>query len=334
MAVEVDPNERREATPDEDEDDRLSDTSSSLIETRSEEYPLYFIERDNRLFPSHGYPRYPFPVDTYEQERMNDQHDLLRVHLGGNIVAPVRQLLSQRPSQRQLIVLDLCTGTGKWPVEMAQEFPHVKFNALDIVPICTQYPPKNVNFVLWDASTRTWFPNASLDFVHARHCELLPADKYIAMLTEASRVLRPGGLIFLGEWFHLPVDAAGVSPPGVVAFYQALNSSLYFDYWIPTIPPFLVQIISQLGGFDDIQTRDYCIPIGDWAPNAARDLGVEFRNTLKTWVESATVVIAKAGHDEAAINKLVYDFLSDIFNIPGLHIAYRTVTARRTTPRT
>lgn len=82
---------------------------------------------------------------------MNVQHDLLRELLGGNIVTPVRDLLTQCPPQRQIKVLDLCTGTGKWyvirrvlivwlnrgrhlyrAVEMAEEFPHIKFNALDI----------------------------------------------------------------------------------------------------------------------------------------------------------------------------------------------------------
>lgn len=47
-------------------------------------------------------------------QRMNIQHDLLRELLGGNIVAAVRHLLTQRSLQRQIKVLDLCTGTGKW----------------------------------------------------------------------------------------------------------------------------------------------------------------------------------------------------------------------------
>ena len=83
---------------------------------------------------------------------MNDQHDLLKELLGGNYVGPVGEILARRPLQRQIRVLDLCTGTGKWyvtpscifiqranrrchlrrVVEMAEEFPHVKFNGLDI----------------------------------------------------------------------------------------------------------------------------------------------------------------------------------------------------------
>jgi len=86
---------------------------------------------------------------------MNIQHDLLRELLDGNYVSPVMDALARRPLQRQIKVLDLCTGTGKWyvtlyisilwaysrcnlrrVVEMAEEFPHAKFNGLDIGMWC------------------------------------------------------------------------------------------------------------------------------------------------------------------------------------------------------
>lgn len=47
---------------------------------------------------------------------MNIQHDLLKELLGSNYVGPVGELLARRPLQRQIKVLDLCTGTGKWYV--------------------------------------------------------------------------------------------------------------------------------------------------------------------------------------------------------------------------
>jgi len=327
MAVKIDPSARHEPASDDDEDN-LSDTSSILTEIGSQEFPGFFVERDDRLFPSHGDPPYPLPVDGHEQHRMNVQHDLLRELLGGNIVAPVRDLLAQRPPQRQIKVLDLCTGTGKWVVEMAEEFPHVKFNALDIAPISTRTPPVNVDFEIHDVTTSTRFSNSSFDFVHARHCGLLPDIEYHAMLVEASRVLRPGGLIFLGEWIHLPVDSTGRSPPGVTAFCQAFNASLLCEYSIPNIPLHLTHFISELGGFDDIQSRDYHMPIGDSAPRA-KDLGFKFRRTLRTWAESAATVIAKAEYDKDSVDKLVNGFVREISDVPGLQVVYRVVLARR-----
>lgn len=148
------------------------------------------------------------------------------------------------------------------------------------------------------------------------------------MLAEASRVLRPGGLIFLGEWIHRPIDSTGESPSGVTAFCQALDNSLLDEYGIPNIPPHLAHFISQLGTFDDIQAADFYMPIGDWAPRV-NDLGLKFRQTLRIWAKSAAVVIARTGYDEVEVDGLVEGFINDIFSIPGLQIAYRVVTARR-----
>jgi len=152
------------------------------------------------------------------------------------------------------------------------------------------------------------------------------------MLSEASRVLRPGGLILLGEWVHLPVDSStGRSPPGVTAFCQALDSSLLSEYAIEKIPPYLTDFITQLGGFDDIQPSDYHMPIGDWARSTprAKDLGVKFRQTLGIWTESAAMVLAKAEYDEGVVKGLVDGFMDETFNVAGLQVAYRVVTARR-----
>jgi hypothetical protein len=50
-----------------DNEDHFSDTSSILTEIGSQEFPGFFVEHDHRLFPSHGDPPYPFPVDADEQ---------------------------------------------------------------------------------------------------------------------------------------------------------------------------------------------------------------------------------------------------------------------------
>jgi len=157
---------------------------------------------------------------------------------------------------------------------------------------------------------------------------------YGAMLAETSRVLRPGGLILLGEWIHPPVDSStGISPPGVTAFCQALDHSLLSVYEIPKIPPYLIEYVSRSGDFSDIESRDYQMPIGDWDWSSPRtmDVGVNFRETLEIWTESAILVLKRAGYDEDQVNRLVNGFMGEISNVAGLQIAYRVVTARRAT---
>lgn len=67
MAVKISASARDGPALDDDED-HLSDTSSILTEIGSQEFPRFFVERDDRLFPSHGDPPYPFPVDGHEQQ--------------------------------------------------------------------------------------------------------------------------------------------------------------------------------------------------------------------------------------------------------------------------
>lgn len=152
------------------------------------------------------------------------------------------------------------------------------------------------------------------------------------MLSEASRVLRPGGLISLGEWINPPVDpSTGSSPPGVAAFCQALDNSLLSVYAIPNIPPYMTEFISRLGGFGDIQFHDYQMPIGDWtwpSPHA-KDMGIKFRQSLEIWTESAAMVIAGARYDKDEVKRLVDGFMNEISSVAGLQIVYRVVTARR-----
>lgn len=73
------------------------------------------------------------------------------MYLGGNYPGPVRHVLRQRGLGQQVRALDLGTGTGVWCVtscfeipqpleqqmgirvlDMARDFPHVRFDGLDI----------------------------------------------------------------------------------------------------------------------------------------------------------------------------------------------------------
>lgn len=45
-----------------------SDSSSDVTELEQDEFPTYFVERNGRLFHSHGSSPYPLPVDAAEQQ--------------------------------------------------------------------------------------------------------------------------------------------------------------------------------------------------------------------------------------------------------------------------
>ncbi|KAI0325261.1 hypothetical protein GY45DRAFT_1340222, partial [Cubamyces sp. BRFM 1775] len=150
-----------------DDDGTASDVSDDVVEVRSDEIPLYFEEREGRLFHSHGSSPYPLPVDADEQQRQTGLSRLLRRLIGDLSVGPVRELLAFAPVERRRVV-DLGTGTGQWVLDMAREFPHVKFYGVDIVPIATRYPPQNVIFEIHDIMEPFRYASGSIDMVHAR----------------------------------------------------------------------------------------------------------------------------------------------------------------------
>jgi hypothetical protein len=59
-------NPHNESFDDDDPFDHYS--TAGLVELGNDEFPVYFVERDDRLFHSHGNLPYPLPVDTPEQQ--------------------------------------------------------------------------------------------------------------------------------------------------------------------------------------------------------------------------------------------------------------------------
>jgi len=263
-----------------DDDDAASDASSELTELDREEFPAYFVERDGRLFPSHGGP-YPLPVDGLEQGRLNLLHELLKELLRGNYVGPVKDILLNNGSRSRLRVLDLCTGTGQWVLDMASEFPHVKFTGLDTVPIMTRHPPRHVYFEMHDVTTPFRFKSGSFDFVHARQISGMTSDRYALMLSEASRVLRPGGLLLLGEWAHnlailpLPSSNSAIQQiPATSHYYDVVNECMRITELVPNR---IKDLLRRMGAFGEVHVESYVMPIGDWNPDPRmRTLGTRF----------------------------------------------------------
>ena len=61
---------------------------------------------------------YHYPNDSIEVERLEHQHEILKMLLDGrNYLAPWSR---DNPPRK---VLDIATGTGRWAVEVADEFP-------------------------------------------------------------------------------------------------------------------------------------------------------------------------------------------------------------------
>ncbi|KAG6331663.1 hypothetical protein ID866_7424 [Astraeus odoratus] len=310
---------------DSDSDDDLSDTSSVLTQVGNDEFPEHFAEHDGRLFHSHGDLPYPLPVDGEEQARLNSQHTILRELLGSPAAGPVENVLNSEP-HRPKRVLDLCSGTGVWVMEMASIFTNARFSGVDIVPIGPRTTPRNAQFEIADVTQPLRWSDNTMDFVHARN-----VSNYPQLLCEAARVLRYGGLFVSGE-IRRQVDFAPgyagnavVDAPRADRFYRVVNAALarrgLHDYTrdIPTY-------IQRCALFNDGRLRDYIIPIGGWHPNPRdRRLGIAHLEAITNFAKSLAPMLRREGHPDGFVEELIAGFIQDMRTVPGVVSVYQTV---------
>ncbi|KAJ7607480.1 S-adenosyl-L-methionine-dependent methyltransferase [Roridomyces roridus] len=310
---------------------------SDVEELQSADFPAYFAERDGRVFHSRGSSLYPMPVDTPEQERMNVQHRALVELMGGHYPGgcPVADVLAEDPEQ-QKFVMDVCTGTGKWTMEMARDFPHVAFRALDIVPIATRLPLPNVQFTMHNANTPTSYADGTFDLIHARSVTMA-VTSYGTLITEAVRLLRPGGLFLSGEWGRYPAfhpDFPGSTPPthapALVTFFARLQGALTARGLAPLSPP-IAALLAHTGGFVDITSRDYYMPIGSWPADAAlRRLGRAFRAVFMRYLASVRpLLIENGGLSEDEVDQMYQNVENELRTVQGMVTVFHTVHARK-----
>ena len=104
---------------------------------------------------------YPLPNDTEEHTRLDNLQYMFRNLLGRNVVAPI----GSRPTR----ILDVGAGSGRWVVEVAEEFPSATVTGLDLSPIDPPgNAPKNCEFMVDDLTDGLKFDDGSLDLVHSR----------------------------------------------------------------------------------------------------------------------------------------------------------------------
>ncbi|QRV89072.1 methyltransferase domain protein [Ceratobasidium sp. AG-Ba] len=175
-----------------------SETDSTLSGTtiRSDDLPGYFVLHHGRQQPANTNLAKWFPSDNIR--RYVVRYLASKSTFGGDYIGPVKEVLAPL-LKRERHVLELGTRTGTWIQAMATEFPHVRFRTLDVVPIMPHVPRHNVVFEVYDFTEGLRVPDESQDAVFLNVVMELVKD-YKALLREAYRVLRPGGLIHISDF--------------------------------------------------------------------------------------------------------------------------------------
>lgn len=184
----------------------------------------------------------------------------------GNFVAPVRQPLA---------ILDVGTGSGRWAMELASQFPAAQVIGTDVVPPAVddakvlgngldQRPP-NYTFVPGNVLEGLPFADSSFDFVHQRLLiTAIPKDRWPHVIRELVRVTRPGGWVELAEC-GVP-EAGGPGYTGLWGTWIEFLRGRGVDF---ALGHTLGQMLSD-AGLAGVNQRGLYFPMGDWGGRVGR----------------------------------------------------------------
>ncbi|CCA72734.1 hypothetical protein PIIN_06672 [Serendipita indica DSM 11827] len=170
---------------------------------------------DERTYPltsDDGKPIYGLPHDDKELNRLDLQHEAVKIVFGDlNICKDqVDNVLDPLDGQRR--VLDLGSGTGVWCIEMAEMYPHANILGVDIKLQEQSNLPPNCVFEIWDVNSGLERFYGQFDVVHTRFTTGVFANPQTALI-EMERCLKPGGLlIIISASFLLSEDRKTMYP--------------------------------------------------------------------------------------------------------------------------
>jgi ubiquinone/menaquinone biosynthesis C-methylase UbiE len=201
---------------------------------------------------------YLLPFDEREIHRLDFQHYLLRHALQGNFSAPI----TENPRGYPASVLDVGCGTGRWGIEMAQQFPDANVIGVDLSPLldeeaALERQPPNFSFVPANVLQGLPFADATFEYVFQRLLFLaIPALLWPGVARELVRVAQMGGWVELVE--GSVTEGGGPALATLAEWAVTLSSQRGIDLSLGTlIGPFLKE-----AGLQHVTVRRVDVPIG------------------------------------------------------------------------
>jgi SAM-dependent methyltransferase len=237
--------------PDSPHDSIFSDTDScESLDSRIVSYR----QKYGRTYHNHNSGQYLLPNDDLEKDRLDLQHALFGVLLGGRLfLAPILTHLHN--------ILDIGTGTGIWAMDMADLFDCASVLGIDISPIQPPFVPSNCEFQVEDADN-DWTFRQSFDLIHCRQVQTA-VDKQ-NFFRQAFNYLTVGGWVEIKE-IALPFRCEDDTLNGTALaawgnamieasrkIKKAFNDPYKYRQWM------------EEAGFDNVEESVSPVPLNSW----------------------------------------------------------------------
>ncbi|KAL2856020.1 hypothetical protein BJY01DRAFT_231437 [Aspergillus pseudoustus] len=242
------------------EQNREYDTQS-LTESVTQ-YPI----ENGRTYHKYHEGSYVYPNDEREMDRLDMQHHMCKLLTGGRLfLSPLRN-----PGN----IVDIGTGSGIWPIELASIFPQAQITGTDLSPCQPDEVPENVHFIVDDCTEEDWlWSRNSLDYIHSGHMSgALPS--YKDLLRKMFDHLKPGGWAECQEFDTMVKCDDGTMPP-LTDELGAYPLQDWCDLQIragqSTDPPRQFRVAHRIArgmrdvGFVDVQEYIFKAPVNPWS---------------------------------------------------------------------
>ena len=214
---------------------------------------------------------YALPNDETEMDRLDLQHHLFLMTLGGQLhKAPLRPDIQY--------ALDIGTGTGIWAIDFADAHPSCLVTGTDLSPIQPAHVPPNCRFYVEDAEGGgAWAFDAPLDYIHGRMLVVAIKD-WRTFFARAFAALAPGGWLELQD-LNFPVrcddGSAGPDSPLMRWSRTMMAGARRFGVDLAVSNAFPALLAET--GFVNIASETHAWPVNRWP----RDRQMK---ELATWV--------------------------------------------------
>ncbi|KAG8855154.1 hypothetical protein FRB96_007192 [Tulasnella sp. 330] len=268
-------------------------------------------------------------VDGVEHGRLDRQHELFRKALGGLFLKSdaVRRALAPKQDVRPAVI-DIGTGSGSWAIDMGRLFPHAEVVGLDLVPAnLTRPPPPNCRFECDDANLGFDHYTNSFNVVHARLICTGITD-YRALLSEFSKMLRPGG-VFLSMEADMQIfdenfeaiTARNEGEPGFTWLERVVFSSRSaFKERAPggTDSGYMIPKWLESMEWEETGTKQLYLPVGPWEDNMderRRSVAESMGEDARALCEACRPLLLSHGYFPETVEKWISSADDEIRNV-------------------
>ncbi|TVY80933.1 Secondary metabolism regulator laeA [Lachnellula suecica] len=236
-------------------------TTQRLSTTTAGSEVFNHFEEHGRTYHAYKPGKYLLPNDEKEQDRLDLQHHLWLLTLGNErlYLAPIAEQLRTVGGGK---VLDMCTGTGIWAIDFADQHPATEVIGIDLSPIQPKHVPPTLKFEIDDLE-EPWIFNEKFTFIHGRmlfSCFSNP----VGVIGQGFRNLQPGGFLEIQDallWFRC--DERSLEGTAMEMWEKKLHDAAWRcgkDWACPT----KYKQYMEDAGFIGVKEVHYRWPINPW----------------------------------------------------------------------